>query len=52
MSDLNDFHTGFHDGYRNQPRDTRGGITYQRAYRAGQQAAKRDREWASKENQK
>ena len=35
MSDLNDFHTGFHDGYRNQPRDTRGGITYWPLTRGG-----------------
>lgn len=41
MNDLDDFDAGFHDGYQNRDRDkTRGGV-YQRAYKAGLEAAKR-----------
>lgn len=47
--DLDDFRRGFRDGYHNAERDKTAGIQYQRAYRAGEAAAKREREWHPKE---
>lgn len=52
MSDLAEFRAGFHDGWSGTPRDKSRGGVYQRAYKAGMEAAERDMEIRSTEVKK